>query len=510
MILTLYYIIVGLFCSISVIVYWILIRPQKRLYDIFRSQGIPCEPFVPLIGQLPDILRETRKDGAINYRMELIRKHGYIYVIGFGPLVNLVVMEPDILADAFGRSHTQDYSKPLNTDRAFKPLIGVHNLLVSEGVEHERARKMLNPAFHFIKLQSMISIMISQTRKAIEELVALPNDRQIIDLRVEFSTLTLAIIVSSAFGKNFDAMTDAKQFICRTFAELVDAVQYRTMRMIDFIPIISRLPFWKKNIIDQRAKELSDFADEIILDRRQNRSISLLPDEDMLDLLLSAVDHDGQPFNNQEIKDQALTFVLAGHETTGSLMTWIMYVLMTNEHVLQACRDEVDRVLPHGIEPTFEHINQLVICEAIIQETLRLYPPAPLLSRRCTHEHVVGREGHHQIRIPTGAVILFNIQFLQRREQFWPRPLEFDYTRWLRDPVTGLKPKLAHPFCYLPFGAGPRNCIGQNFALLEAKIILAMLVQRCNFELEPGQKIIPDIRIALRPRYGLRAKVYKR
>ncbi|CAF4615003.1 unnamed protein product [Rotaria sp. Silwood2] len=187
-----------------------------------------------------------------------------------------------------------------------------------------------------------------------------------------------------------------------------------------------------------------------------------------------------------------------------------MYVLMTSKQVLQACRDEIDRVLPNGTEPTYEHMNELVVCEAVLQETLRLYPPTPFLERQCIREHYIGSKGNRQVRVPVRAKVLINTYILHRRADFWPRPLEFDYTRWLRDSVTGLKPKLTHPFCYLPFAAGPRNCIGQHFALLEAKVILALLVQRRNFEIELGQKIVPDVRITMRSKYGLRAKISKR
>ena len=191
-------------------------------------------------------------------------------------------------------------------------------------------------------------------------------------------------------------------------------------------------------------------------------------------------------------------------------MTWAMYVLMTNDKVLQACQEEVDRVLPNGTELTNEHLNQMPVCEAVLQETLRLYPPAPFIARRCVREHYIGSEGQRQILVPVGAELTVNTYILHRREEYWPRANEFDYTRWMRDPVTDRKPKLAHPFCYLPFAAGPRNCIGQNFALLEARVMLALLVQRCNFEMEPGQKIVPDIRITMRPKYGLRARITKR
>ena len=183
---------------------------------------------------------------------------------------------------------------------------------------------------------------------------------------------------------------------------------------------------------------------------------------------------------------------------------------MTNEQVLRDCQNEVDKILPAGIELTSEYISQLHVCEAVIYETLRLYPPAPFIPRQSIREHVIGSKDRRQLRIPAKTIIGLNSYTLHRHEDFWPRPLEFDYTRWMRDPTTGLKPKLAHPYCYLPFAAGSRNCIGQNFALLEAKVILSMLVQRFNFELEPGQTIIPDIRINMRPKYGLKARVSKR
>ncbi|CAF4266261.1 unnamed protein product, partial [Rotaria sordida] len=367
--------------------------------------------------------------------------------------------------------------KPADIDIFCKPLIGVRNILVSDGYEHERARKMLNPAFHFVKLQSLIPIMVDQTRKTINELLLLSNEHQFIDLQTEINTLTLAIIASSAFWEDFESMTNSKRTINRVVTELLEAMEYRIVRMIDQIPIILRLPFWRKDIINKKSKEISDFVDQIIADRRHNRSTSLSSHEDILDILLSAVDTQGQTFDDQEIKDQALTFVLADHETTDNLMTWTMYILMTNEQVLKVCRDEVDRILPNNIEPTYEHLNELIVCEAVLQETLQLYPPVPFLARKCIREHLIGSE------------------------EFWSRPLEFDYTRWIRDPVTGLKPKLAHAFCYLSFGAGSRNCIGQHFALLEAKVLLGMFLQRCNFELEPNQKIVPNVRITMRTKY---------
>ncbi|CAF1282134.1 unnamed protein product [Rotaria sordida] len=454
--------------------------------------------------------RAVRNDSIMNYRMELIQKHGNIFLLGFGPKILVAVNEPDMIADVLGRSHAQDYTKPSGFSSDFNLLIGTHNLLVSKGYEHERARKMLNPAFHFVNLQSMVPIMTNNTAKAIDELITLSTQKEFVDLRTELNNLTLTIISSSAFGKGLETIANAEEIVCRAFTEQLEAIQYRSFRLIDRIPIINRLPFWHRRILDEGSRGVSNFVDQIIADRRQGRSTSQCSGDDILDLLLSAVDEEGKSFSDQEIKEQALTFVFAGHETTGNLMTWAMYVLMTNEQVWRACREEVDRVLPDGIEPTYEHLNELVVCEAILNETLRLYPPAPLFARQCLREHTIGSEDHRQLRIPVGGTVAINTYVLHRRADFWTRPFEFDYTRWMRDPNTGLKPKLAHPYCYLPFASGPRNCIGRNFALLEAKVVLAMLVQRCDFEMQSGQKITPDVRVTMRPKYGLQAKVIKR
>jgi cytochrome P450 len=510
MLLTLLSILVILLLLVFVIIYFNWIHPGKNIYDIFRAQGVNGEPFVPFFGQIAEINRYRDADMLMTYHEELVKKYGNVYLFSIGPGVRLVVNEPDLLADVFSQNNAHNYIKPPTATTIFTPIIGHHNLLVAEGDEHERARRMINSAFHPTSLKSMVSIITDRTAKTIQAILnkSDSSQEQQVDLQVLFNSLTLSIIASSAFGADLETNANAKDIMSRVLSDAMDAIIYRTMRMINQIPFLSKLPFWKKDIIDNGARKISEFVDQIIIDRRQGRSTSMSDGSDLLDLLLSAVDDDGQPFTDQEIKEQALTFVLAGSETTGNLMVWIFYILMTHDDVLQACQEEVDRVLPNGMEPTNEHLSELAVCEAIINETLRLYPSAPIFVRHCIREHTIGTE--RQLHIPVGADITINSYVLHRRSDLWPRPLEFDYTRWMRDPKTGLKPKLPHPFAYLPFAAGPRNCIGQNFALLEARLMLAMLVQRCNFKIIPGQKIVPDLIITLRTKYGLLANITKR
>jgi cytochrome P450 len=502
------YIFVIIIVVLIAVIYFKLIYPEKQLYDAFRAQGINGEPFVPIVGQLPEMRKKRNNDETMIYHEELTKKHGYVFVYSFGPLTRLICNEPDLLADVLSRSNASNYVKPADFSASFAPIIGSHNLLLSEGNEHERARQMINPAFHHTNLKSMVSIIADRTAKAIQSIIFDEQNSKSVDLQVLFNALTLSIIASSAFGADFETNAHAKDVICRIFTEVIDATIYRSMRMVNQIPFLSQLPFWRKNVLDSGNKKIAELVNQMITDRRQGKSTSMSSGADLLDLLLSAVDDQGQLFSDQEIKEQALTFVFAGSETTGNLMVWMLYVLMTHNDVLQACREEVDRVLPSGTELTNEHLSALVVCEAVINETLRLYPPATFFLRHCIREHTIGTK--LQIHIPKGATILVNNYILHRRSDLWPRPLEFDYTRWMRDPKTGLKPKLAHPFAYLPFAAGPRSCIGQNFALLEAKIMLAMFIQRCDFEMVPGQKIIPDIKLTMRTKYGLWANIRKR
>ncbi|CAF3546980.1 unnamed protein product, partial [Rotaria sordida] len=189
----------------------------------------------------------------------------------------------------------------------FAPIIGKQNLLISEGYEHERARKMINPAFYHTNLKSMTN--------------------QSVDLQLLFNTLTFSIIVSSAFASYLQTNANARHVM---------------------------------NVIDNETRLVTELVNKIIVDRKQEHSSSLSNGPGLLDLLLSTVDNEGKSFTDQEIKEHALTFVLAGSETTANIMTWMFYILMTHKDVFEACREEVDRVLPNDIEPTNENLADLV------------------------------------------------------------------------------------------------------------------------------------------------------
>ncbi|CAF1133274.1 unnamed protein product [Rotaria sordida] len=273
------------------------------------------------------------------------------------------------------------------------------------------------------------------------------------------------------------------------------------------------LPIIKKPIIDQGADKIRQFVDQIILARRQGSSQSQCQGSDILDLLLSAKDSNNQGFSNEQIREETLAFILAGHETTSTLITWCLYVVMTNPEVYRACLQEVDHILQDGTELDYHKLDELQVIEAVIYETLRLYPPAPFFIRQCIHEHTIGGGDSKQppISVPRGVIVHINTYILHRLETYWGMNAEqFDYKRWLKNPETGIKPKLKHPFCYLPFSAGNRNCIGQHFALLESKVILSLFFKYFTFKMVEDQIIFPDFSLTMKLAYGLRIRIKRR
>ncbi|CAF3149393.1 unnamed protein product [Rotaria sp. Silwood2] len=252
--------------------------------------------------------------------------------------------EPDLIGDVLGRANAPNYEKPADVVVALEKLFGRRNLFLMERSEHDRARRMINPAFHYVNLQSMVSIITDCTAEAIESMLCNDMKSKLVDLQVLFNALTMSIIVSSAFGTDFKRNPHARDIVCRTFAQILEINENRWMMMINQIPWLARLLFW-------------------------------------------AVGDEGESFTDEEIKEESLPFIFAGSKAS------------------DVC-EEVDQVLPNRITPTNEHLSELVVCAAVINETLRLYPPAPLLVRHYVCEHTIGKE--HQIRIPQGAIVAMN------------------------------------------------------------------------------------------------------
>lgn len=223
-------------------------------------------------------------------------------------------------------------------------------------------------------------------------------------------------------------------------------------------------------------------------------SRSQTPGTDMVGLLLGAQDSDGRSLSSAELRDQLVTFIVAGHETVASAMTWALGLLADNPKVLEELRAEADAVLGDS-PPTFEQLKQLVYARAVFDETLRLYPPAWLITRNALADDELGGR-----QIPAGALIIISPWLLQRHPARWPNPDVFDPSRFLDG--------RADRETFIAFGAGPRQCIGRDFAYVEGPLMLARIAQRCSLGLLPGRGLpAADPQVTVRPRGGMPLRV---
>jgi cytochrome P450 len=214
---------------------------------------------------------------------------------------------------------------------------------------------------------------------------------------------------------------------------------------------------------------------------------------DLLSMLMASRDEDGSRMSDKQLRDEVLTFLLAGHETTALALTWTWYLLAQHPQVETKLHDELDRVLA-GRTPEFTDLPRLPYTERVIKESMRLYPPAWSLARTVISEFELG--GY---RIPAGANVVMSQWIMHRHPAYFPEPEKFNPDRWVGESMQKL-PR----FVYFPFGGGPRQCIGASFAMMEATLLLAIMAERFRLQLVPGHPVVPVPSFTLRPKYGMR------
>jgi cytochrome P450 len=212
-------------------------------------------------------------------------------------------------------------------------------------------------------------------------------------------------------------------------------------------------------------------------------------------MLLEARDTegDGQGMSLEQVRDEAMTIFLAGHETTALAMAWTWYLLSQNPEAEATLHEELDRVLA-GRPPTLEDVPKLAYTRQVLAESMRLFPPAWVLTRRARE---ATRFGEHDI--PRGTAIVLSQWVVHRSPKLWQDPLRFDPGRWTPEAA-----QARHKFSYFPFGGGPRGCIGERFAWTEGVLVIATLAQRWKLRLAPGHVVAPEPMLTLRPKHGLR------
>jgi cytochrome P450 len=357
-------------------------------------------------------------------------------------------------------------------------------LLTSEGDFWLRQRRLSQPAFHRERVASYAAIMTGYA----EEMLANWQDGEVRDIHAEMMNLTLRIVVRTLFNVESEQTAHVSSALNALMRNASGA------RML--LPPIGRyLPTPSMIEVRRGVRHLEETVYGIIERRRADERDA----GDLLSMLIQVRDEDGTRMSDKQLRDEVLTFLLAGHETTAIALSWTWHLLAQHPEAEGKLHSEIDSVLA-GRAPAFSDIQALPYTEAVIKESMRLYPPAWSLARTVRSDFEI--RGY---RIPAGANLVMSQWIMHRDPRYFDQPEKFVPERWLN----GGSAKLPR-FAYFPFGGGPRQCIGAAFAQMEAAMVVATIAQQFRLRAVPDHPVIPIPSFTLRPKHGIKMTLHKR
>jgi cytochrome P450 len=437
------------------------------------NTSVPCLP-------LPQTMR-IAQGGPVHLFTHIQRCFGDIGAFHV-PGARFTVLSGPEYAQALFVDHASDVEPLPKLRTVYFPLTG-DGSLYSPPTTYKAQSKLVAPLFTRRQIASHAEVMVEHTQQH----QAQWQDGAQIDVAREMMQLALRIVGTTLFGTDLLAITDRLGYrltgVLRTMAKDTVAV----VPFLRILPTPRRYRFWNE------IRYLKSIADHMVHEHRIHPPSKL----SLLTLLLRAQQE--QDLSEDYIRSEVMTYLIAGHETTAIGLAWTWYLLAKHPAIYARVQAEVDQVLG-GRPPTPDDLPRLPYTLQVFKETLRLYPPAYAISRQTLRPIQLGA-----YTLPKGAPIFFCSYNLHRRADVFPNPHLFDPDRFAPG-----KEQQWPKYAYLPFGAGPRTCIGNHFATIEAHLILTTLVQHVAFELIPDQTIEPEPLITLRPKYGVRAIVRRR
>lgn len=417
------------------------------------------------------------RSAPLEFLCRAAREHGNVVEIGRAPLSLYLVAHPEgvqhILVD-----HNKNYDKKTRGYDTLRAFLG-NGLLTSEGDFWRRQRRIAQPAFHRQRIASFADTMVAYTLDMLRDWERKPK----VDIEEEMTGLTLRIVAKTLLSTEVDGVhSDVGQAVS------VLNVMAREQMMNPF-----SIPLHWPTPRNRRYRQHAGALDEIVLDIIAQRRADGRGGDDLLGMLMEATDAEtGERMSDQQLRDEAMTMFLAGHETTANALAWTFYLLSRHPDVQRKVRFELADVL-RGRTPSMDELPKLELLTRVIQESMRLYPPAWSVGRRSVEADEI--DG---FRLRAGALVIMSPYVTHRHPAYWHNPEGFDPDRFLPH-----EEKRRPKYAYFPFAGGPRQCIGNGFAMMEAQLILATVLQRFNPALQPGHPVVAQPLITLRPKYGL-------
>jgi len=419
-------------------------------------------------------MRRFRADPFASFA-QFQREHGDFIVTTVIPgLTNYLIFSPELTHEILVE-RAAEFQKAALGKRLLAGTFG-NGLFFSEGEFWQRQRKLIQPALHHMRVRAYADQMTTQTYRMIDHWL---SDPQPIDLVKAIRALTLTIVVEALFKTDVAGLTEE---IGIAMGELGTALSAQTVNIVDTL-----MPDWIPTPVNRHKKRalvrLNPILYNLIAERRANRQDT----GDLLSMFLNAVDEEsGEQMTEGQIRDELMTMFIAGHETSATALSWALVELMRNPMITGQLRTEIDRVT-QGRPVQLDDLGQLPLVQNVVKEALRLYPPVIFIARQAIQPLQIGR-----VTIPASALINLMVYPIQRDPRWYDQPEQFNPDRWTAEFEKQL-PKCA----YLPFGAGPRICVGNGFANLEMQLVLAAIIQRVDLKSIETNPIMPSFGIAM-------------
>ena len=395
-----------------------------------------------------------------------------------GPVYQL--NHPDYIEQVLVQNN-QNYVKGERFQTVLRPVTG-NGILNSEGAVWRRNRHLIQPAFHPDRIQEYASMMTEFTEAGLEEW----DDGQTRLFHEDMMEITLKIVARALFGVDIDDYVDTVGDALEEFMLASESLSH--------LVLPPTIPTPSRRRIQRAREELDAVVYQLIDERRANPTA-----QGVISKLLEMSDEEGATLSDEQIRDEVVTLLLAGHETTALSLTFTAYLLATNPAAEARLVEELEEVLD-GETPTMADLSALTYTEQVVKESMRLYPPVPGIVREPVKPDIIG--GYE---IQPGSTVRMHQWVVHRDPRWYDDPLAFRPERWTDEMESDL-PKLA----YFPFAAGPRRCIGDRFAMLEARLMLATIYQQYHLELVPGTDLDLMATITARPKHEIPMTVYKR
>ncbi|KAL5715549.1 hypothetical protein ACHQM5_017351 [Ranunculus cassubicifolius] len=482
----------------------------KKIEKIFKQQGIKGSPYKFLYGDLKEIFATSKQATPMELNHKIVpqvmpfyasiaQKSGKLCYTWFGLIPRVIVTDPDIIRDilsnksgCFGKTRTNPLGSLLVT-----------GIVSYEGEKWVKHRRIINPAFHQEKIKMMLPAMSISCSEMINKWQSLiPGESCEVDVWPHLQNLTADVISRTAFGSSFE---EGRQ-IFQLQTELTELV-IQALRSL-YIPGFRFLPTKRNNRIREIHREIGTLLRDMINKREKSMRSGDAQNDDLLGLLMESnfkeIKDNGNSKNLgmsiDDVIEECKLFYFAGQETTSTLLVWTMIVLSMHPDWQEKAREEVSQVFGRST-PDFDGLHHLKTVTMILQEVLRLYPPVTILLRATYKKAKLG-----EVVLPPGVQLIMPTLFVHHDCEIWGEDAEeFNPDRFLG----GVSKAINNHGLFFPFGGGPRICIGQNFALVEAKLAISTILQKFSFELSPNYRHAPYTVITLQPQHGAQLILHK-